>query len=189
MAQAKTKWQNLRDTFRKELTKKSKKVTGSAASNISNKPWKYSNQLSFLNDIFASRHMISSLPSTSTSNFESSESIVAEINLLNNSDSVEECEAINQDPVQLQPALKPKLQGKRKFDKADAISQLIAIEKKKLDEIEKFNCKQELKTDDNYHFLMSLLPYFNYMSKKVNMATRMQMQKIIFDTIDTADSD
>ncbi|XP_059151159.1 uncharacterized protein LOC131937617 [Physella acuta] len=181
MSQAKAKWQNLRDTFRKEHTKNIKKVTGSAAANTK-VPWKYINQLAFLNDVFVSRPMLSNFPSTSSSEF--SETIVAEINF-NNSDSLDE--AAVRDPEIVLPIEKPKLQCKRKADKADAINQLITLEKKKLEQIEKINDKQEIKNDDNYHFLLSLLPYFEDMPKRVSLLTRMKIQQVIFDTIDDAD--
>lgn len=62
----KSKWQNLRDNFRKEHAKFSKTPTGSAALGNTISSWKYYKQLLFLVDVFSSRKMQTNIPPVSS---------------------------------------------------------------------------------------------------------------------------
>jgi hypothetical protein len=62
----KTKWQGLRDNFRKEFVKHTKSTTGDGASEKPTSHWKYYQQLAFLTDVFTPRNMESNVPPPDT---------------------------------------------------------------------------------------------------------------------------
>ena len=63
----------------------------------------------------------------------------------------------------MKPFEKPYIQMKRKTLKSDAINQLLSLEKRKIEQFEKMHESKktcdELEKDEDYHFLMSLLPH------------------------------
>ena len=74
----------------------------------------------------------------------------------------------------MKPFKKPNIQMKRKFLKPDAINQVLSLEKRKIEQIEKIHeikktCEEPEK-DEDYHFIMSLLPHLRDVPKRRKLA-------------------
>ncbi|KAL1493588.1 hypothetical protein ABEB36_009289 [Hypothenemus hampei] len=71
---------------------------------------------------------------------------------------------------------------KHKVDKAEAISQLLTLEKKKLEHFHQIS-EQRLTTheDEDYHFLLSLLPHLRNISQKRKLAIRLKLQQVLMN--------
>lgn len=80
---------------------------------------------------------------------------------------------------------KPNMQVKRKALKSDAISQLLSLETRKIEHLEKMHTNkqahEELEKDEDYHFLMSLLPHLRDIPKRRKLATRVRLQQVLMD--------
>ena len=80
---------------------------------------------------------------------------------------------------------KPNIQMQRKTLKSDAINQLISLEKRKIEQFEKMHerrkTSEELETDEDYHFLMSLLPHLQDVPKRKKLAIRTRIQQVLME--------
>nr|CAI5845003.1 unnamed protein product [Callosobruchus analis] len=191
----KAKWQNLRDHCRREHAKISKVPTGSAvldATQISAR--KHYKQLLFLTDAFSSRKMKTNIPpvSSQTSELgdilneegEEEEGVIASDIISdpdraasNNIVAIQETEnVVDVDETNLLPSHSPKsfrkpiMAIKRKTGKPNALMKLFALEQKKVEQLEKryerSNVSEDLNKNEDYHFLMSLLPHLRDIPKR-----------------------
>jgi hypothetical protein len=71
---------------------------------------------------------------------------------------------------------KPNIQMQWKTLKSDAINLLPSLEKRKIEQFEKMHergkTSEEFETDEDYHFLMSLLPHLHEVPKQKKLAIR-----------------
>ena len=68
----------------------------------------------------------------------------------------------------------------RKTLKSDAINQLISL-KWKIEQFEKMHEREELETDEDYHFLMSLLPHLQDVPKRKKLVIRTRIQQVLME--------
>lgn len=84
---------------------------------------------------------------------------------------------------------KPIMTTKRKISKPDVIAKLISLEQRKVEHLEKryerTNTPEDFNKDDDYYFLMSLLPYLHDIPKSKKLATRMQLQQVLINAAET----
>ncbi|CAL1538133.1 unnamed protein product [Lymnaea stagnalis] len=74
------------------------------------------------------------------------------------------------------------MQRKLKDGKSGAINQHISLEKRKSDQLEKMpSSRMRYENDEDYYFLMSLLPYLKDVPKRRKLATRIVIQKIVLE--------
>ena len=71
---------------------------------------------------------------------------------------------------------------KRKTLKSDAVNQLLSLEKRKIEHFEKMpeskkTC-EELEKDEDYRFLMILLPHLRDIPKRRKLAIRTRLQQV-----------
>nr|CAH7715990.1 unnamed protein product [Callosobruchus chinensis] len=208
----KAKWQNLRDQCRREHAKISKVPTGSAvldATQIS--AWKHYKQLLFLTDAFSSRKMKTNIPpvSSQTSELadilneegEEEEGVIASDIISdpdraasNNIVAIQETEnVVDVDETNLLPSHSPKsfrkpiMAIKRKTGKTNVLVKLLALEQKKVEQLEKryerSNVSEDLNKDEDYHFLVSLLPHLRDIPKRKKLETRMHLQQVLQPTV------
>jgi len=191
----KGKWQNLRDNFRREHAKISNRTRGSEAPDDSPlSAWKYYKQLMFLVDMFSSRKLQTNIPSVPSQASESADdnnqedeygmaddSVVdADLGVRDTSGDTQEAEfigAAQKDPPagpSMKRFKKPNKQMKRKTLKSDAGNQLLSLEKRKIEHFVKMpeskkTC-EELEKDEDYLFLMILLPHLRDIPKQRKLA-------------------
>ena len=185
----------MRDNFRREHAKISNRTTGSEAPDDSPlSAWKYYKQLFFLVDMFSSRKPLTNIPSVPRQASESvddnnqeyeygmaDDSITdADLEVSNTSGDAQEAEfvgAAQKDPPagpSMKPFKKPNIQMKRKTLKSDAVNQLLSLEKRKIEHFVKMpeskkTC-EELEKDEDYLFLMILLPHLRDIPKQRKLA-------------------
>lgn len=84
---------------------------------------------------------------------------------------------------------KPIMTTKRKISKPDVIAKLISLKQRKVEQLEKryerTNTPEDFNKDDDYYFLMSLLPYLHDIPKSKKLATRMQLQQVLINAAET----
>ncbi|CAL1534556.1 unnamed protein product [Lymnaea stagnalis] len=202
----KSKWQNLRDTFRKEQVKLTKMNAKSEALGDTLKPlsrWKFYSQLLFLKDNFSPRQSKTNKPVTilcyegSDLNSQQDEKVMADERINYNdldsssiSGETQDTEifgnTVQKDPLPSKspiPYKKTNILRKRKqvIRRSDTINELLSIEQKKIDLVEKINSRRN--KDDDYHFLMSLLPHFHEIPKRRKLATKIKIQQILLNEI------
>jgi len=119
--------------------------------------------------------------------------IDADLKVSNTSGDTQEAEVVGaaqRDPPagpSMKPFKKPNIQIKWKILKSDAINQLLTLEKRKIEQFEKMHeskmtC-EELEKGEDYHFLMSLLPYLRDVPKRRNLAIRTCLQQVLMKRI------
>jgi len=202
----KGKWRNLRDNFRREHAKISKTTTGSAAPDDSPlSAWKYYKQLLFLVDMFSSRKLQTNIPSVPSQAYEPADDTDKEDEYVTAGDSIidadlgardtssetqeAEVEGAAQKDSPAGPSMKqlkkPNIQMQRKTLKSDAINQLLSLEKRKIEHFEKMHerrkTSEEFETDEDYHFLMSLLPHLHDVPKRKKLAIRTRIQQVLME--------
>jgi hypothetical protein len=122
--------------------------------------------------------------------------IDADLEVSNTSGVTQEAEFVGtaqKDPPagpSMKPFKKPNIQTKRKTLKPDAINQLLSLEKSKIEQFEKMHeskktC-EELEKDEDYHFLMSLLPHLRDVPKRRKLAIRTRLQEVLMEEEMTA---
>nr|CAI5868126.1 unnamed protein product [Callosobruchus analis] len=204
----KAKWQNLRDHCRREHANISKVPTGSAvldATQIS--AWRHYKQLLFLTDAFSSRKMKTNIPpvSSQTSELadilneeEEEEDGVIASDIISDPDraasnnivAIQETENVSShSPKSFR---KPIMAIKRKTGKPNALVKLLALEQKKVEQLEKryerSNVSEDLNKDEDYHFLMSLLPHLRDIPKRKKLETRMHLQQVLMNAEQTEET-
>ena len=122
--------------------------------------------------------------------------IDADLEISNTSGDTQEAEvmgAAQKDPhavPSMKPFKKPNIQMKWKTLKSDAINQLLSLEKRKVEQFEKMHeskkTYEELKKDEDYHFLISLLPHLCDVPKRRKLAIRTCLQQVLMEEDMTA---
>jgi len=90
----------------------------------------------------------------------------------------------------MKPFKKPDIYMKWKTLKSDSISQLLSLEKRKIEQFEKM-CEskkicEELEKDEDCHFLISLLPHIRDVPKRRKLAIRTRLQQVLMEEDMTA---
>ncbi|CAH1982190.1 unnamed protein product [Acanthoscelides obtectus] len=185
-----TKWKNLRDTFRKELKKKPVQRSGDEASSWTSS-WQYFDSLYFLKDQFTARVSTGNLPETEQNinildeetNTQLSEHR-SEPNKPNLDDStyadklpLTNDSSQNKSSLTITPTVN-KLKRKNQND-TDVGAALIRLEEQKLRILEK-----EKKTlDEDDCFFDSLLPHIRPLTPQRKMLLRMRIQELVYNFI------
>ena len=90
----------------------------------------------------------------------------------------------------MKPFKKPNIQMKRKTLISDAINQLLSLEKRNIEQFEKMHkskkTSEEHEKDEDYHFLLSLLPHLRDVPKRRKLAIRTGLQQILMEQDMTA---
>ena len=172
--------------------KKEERKSGDGAS--FRKPWKHSENMSFLKDVFAPRETISNFevimespPDLNVINIPFTEvssppSPSPSDPVLSNSPATQQCYTT----PSRQPSTTPlpiSSSSKKRKAKEDAIETLMRIEQEKIEEIKKMSSKKE-PDDEDYHFFMSLLPYMRNMPPRLKLKTRAKLQNVILEALD-----
>nr|CAH7735679.1 unnamed protein product [Callosobruchus chinensis] len=117
----------------------------------------------------------------------------------NNIVAIQETEnVVDVDETNLLPSHSPKsfrkpiMAIKRKTGKPNALVKLLALEQKKVEQLEKryerSNVSEDLNKDEDYHFLMSLLPHLRDIPKRKKLETRMHLQQVLMNAEQTAET-
>ncbi|KAL1492347.1 hypothetical protein ABEB36_010607 [Hypothenemus hampei] len=184
----KSKWRNLRDNFRRELSKSKNYRSGDAAGPSKKSKWAYFEILSFLRDTFNSR------PSSGNINFpelgetdigtgEDSNDVSNEIEFSENfiledpetNGGVHENNMFRSSTTEkIISDYCEKLQTKT--TKKDNIQeQLLQIEQKKLETFSKLSANSG---DSDYNFMMSILPFLKTLPPLKKMKMRLDIQQL-----------
>ncbi|XP_049855907.1 uncharacterized protein LOC126336358 [Schistocerca gregaria] len=189
----KSKWQNLRDTYRRELAKNNP-PTGSASVGSFSK-WKYFHQMNFLQDTYASKRLVGNVPKSLKSDPADLMADVADIQVVSYNDetSLEDDSFSEQADDERYHSLTPdesvaaenlfKWAKKRPRKKTDPIYNLIELEKAKLVHLESMNSKKQKgeEYDEDYYFLMSLLPHLRAVPQHLKLITRVKLQQVLIE--------
>jgi hypothetical protein len=73
---------------------------------------------------------------------------------------------------------------KEQTGKKDAISQLVSLEERKLQYFRQLHERKEKSStheDENYHFLMDLLPHLRDVRKRRKLAVRLKLQQVLME--------
>lgn len=84
-------------------------------------------------------------------------------------------------------------QAKRKLEtrnETEAINQFLQLEMRKMEQLERMQkikkSSENLEYDEDYHFLMSLLPHLRDIPKKRKLSARMRLQQVLLEEIEMA---
>jgi len=76
------------------------------------------------------------------------------------------------------------IRRKRKSGKSQALSQLLALEERKIEQLEKAAQQKSIMStqeDEDSHFLMSLLPHLRDILKRRTLAVRLALQQVLIE--------
>ncbi|KAL4153981.1 hypothetical protein QTP88_001814 [Uroleucon formosanum] len=182
--EAKKKWEGLRDTFRKEFKKVPKPKSGQGFTPQSSK-WPYFNQLLFLKDNMTPRNTATNIPldpmipTLDDSDNNSELDFTDEDEHVEQNEHEDEVVGLNNIPNVQSTTPQYRKHSKRKSYQTEAIE----IERKKIKLFEeRLKTKKNADSDEDYHFLMSLLPSFKKMDSLKKMKVRMEVLSIITKT-------
>lgn len=187
--QAKTKWKYLRDTFRAELRKTQQQRSGDEGGSTFHSSWPWFESMSFLKDVMAPRRMTSNLSQDTSSTPEDRDDpdeIIAQdsninVTALNTDDNAPGPSSDNSERILTMPP-PPSRPSKKKRSATDI--DLVNIEREKLKLIEKQMSTSQTQ-DDNYHFVMSLLPTMRKLSPASQLRARIKFQQILLDEMNS----
>ncbi|XP_060860294.1 uncharacterized protein LOC132937489, partial [Metopolophium dirhodum] len=174
----KTKWASLRDTFRKEF-KKLKRPTGSGLEEEAvESQWKYFESLYFLKDniVEQSKTHIDEQECFPNSPCNSS------IDGVNDFDETSFSEKHTENPSSGILSFEEGPSSKKKKGRNDVMQDLLAIEKQKLlqfNTIQANSQKKKNDEDEDFYFLMSLLPHLREIPKHRKLAVRLKLQNVV----------
>lgn len=199
----KTKWQYLRDTYRRELAK-TNQPTGSASGGDSK--WKYFQLMSFLHDTYAPRVVVGNAPNPQQSdgddasvsggspkqsmshidhelmNSQSGEQEPDELQLEEQQTGKSSCYSITPGVSQVPKTIFKS--PKNKFrQKKDALNDLVQLEKVMVAHLQELKNKKEdeEKKDEDYFFVMSLLPYLRAIPPSRKLQMRIKLQQVLLE--------
>lgn len=202
-----TKWKNLRDTFRKELKKMPVKRSGDGASSWSSS-WPYFDSMHFLKDQFTARKSTSNLPddiifdegfNSQSSNVEILDRDVDSPSMVDISQNLIDEPLTSMPSTSIPSASSPSVSNfsrkresgvnechtpiskkiKRKVtNDLDVGTSLIKLEEEKI----KMLGKQK-KSDEDECFFESLLPHIRTLSPKRKMLLRMKIQQEVYNCV------
>lgn len=186
---ARKTWENLRDTFRRKYKTEHETKSGQGAT-APNK-WPYFNSMLFLKDIMTPKVGSGNLPATVTNEpFSRSPSpVMANQESENEFESATSCSVTEPEASTsfVQPQVQEtKRQKKTKQTNLNYDSQALAIEKRKIDLMEQhFSGKaQKYQDDEDYSFLMSLLPTIKQLDQLEKMKLRMKILKDVTEALE-----
>lgn len=175
----KTKWRGLRDTFRRELQKQSKKRPGDAGGTAPRSSWLHFSELQFLHNQLIPRQLSGHLPQLELGD-------VKELPPHGSEDfSSQECVTEGSEGEEMPRRKRTKspdatpLNKKPRTERSKAFDMLLQLEQKKLQQIEEKSNTRE--TDADYHFLLSLLPYLNKVDEDRKLIVRTKLQQVFCD--------
>lgn len=158
---AKAKWRNLRDTFRKELSKIPTKRSGEEGGIITESKWAYFKCMAFLKDQFKKRELQGNVPvrSQPTSDDEDTPNTPTSLPPDPVEDEPESPSQIFVPPLNTKetspPHSLPASQRKKsKVNNASAAQKLMKLEEEKLQIFKERNLASRSSEDPDYHFLM-----------------------------------
>lgn len=198
----KTKWQYLRDTYRRELAK-TNHSTGSASGGDSK--WKFFQQMSFFHDTYAPRSVVGNMPYPKKSDAEDSpvsggspnqsishidhelmdpqsgEQETDEIQLEEQKTGKSKCysttSSVSQVPKKIFKSPKNKFRQKK-----DVLYDLVQLEKVKVAHLQELkNKKEDIEEDEDYFFIMSLLPHLRAISQSQKLQMRIILQQVLLE--------
>lgn len=190
---AKAKWKNLKDKFRIELKKIPECRSGSEAHEYKGK-WPFFNMMMFMRDIVAPSNtegnLGNSIPSAVTSDVDTDTEITITSPISpapsnstmapqNSEPSFSRSSSRNTTYSTTTPVATRK---KRKAEQSE-IDEYIDIEKQKLQLLKNdVTVNEQLTKNPDYHFLMSLLPYFTEFDSIEKLEVRTGIQNLIMET-------
>lgn len=202
----KTKWQYLRDTYRREILKINH-PTGSASGGDSK--WKFFTQMGFLHDTLTSRRLVGNVPRPDQSDADdhiSGESFHQSMSDCDDDTSEQQSGEQQSDDQQSDDQQTDKQQSgnshsssmtrgvslvpkkifkspkKRPRQKKDALHDLVQLEKVKVAHLQELqNKKTVIEEDEDYHFLMSLLPHLRTIPQHNKLHTRIRLQQVLLE--------
>lgn len=190
----KAKWQNLRDTFRRECNKQQCN-TGDGTPDVISSQWKFYENMTFLKDTIMPRQTICNIQKEINEEDPSSPE-----NSLSN-DMVHEEEKLENHNTPKESIVRPDLSSvysniqtpsKRKKFKNNPIADLIEIEKQKLKRFDTIKDNTEksdnYKDDEDFHFLMSMLPHLKEIPKQRKLSVRMKLQQVLIEEMERRDT-
>jgi len=184
----KTKWQSLCNNFWKEHVKITKRTPSEGTSNKHSSQWKYCQQLSVLTDVFTPRNVKSNIPPPDV------DTIVVDVNedmcgIMSKRCQQSQC----QNPkiwLQLQITLFQlthhviQRQGGKEKQKKPGTFSVACIGRKKTEQLEKAVRQKSIMStqeDEDYHFLMSLLPHLRDILKRWKLAVHLALQQVLIE--------
>nr|CAI5840129.1 unnamed protein product [Callosobruchus analis] len=189
-----------RDVARKlwqEIEEESKSPSSAVLDATQISAWKHYKQLLLLTDAFSSRKMKTNISPVSSQTSELAD-ILNEEGEEEEGCNTETENVVDVDETNLLPSHSPKsfrkpiMAIKRKTGKPNALVKLLALEQKKVEQLEKryerSNVSEDLNKDEDYHFLMSLLPHLRDIPKRKKLETRMHLQQVLMNAEQTEDT-
>lgn len=178
---AKTKWRGLRDTFRKELSKNSKKRSGDEGGMVKESTWAHFKSMEFLKDQFQKRQLQGNVPSETT--FDDTQNSATTVSLdpsenehESQSPTVESPQNTTNETTPTQNFAAPPRKI-AKINNATAVNKLLMLEEQKIQMFKDRNLTSR-NEDPDYHFLMSLLPYLRKVPEERKMFVRTKLQQV-----------
>jgi len=192
----KTKWQYLRDTYRRELAK-TNQPTGSASGGDSK--WKYFQLMSFLHDTYAPRAVVGNVPNPQQSdgndgsvnggspnqsmshidhelmNSQSGEQEPDELQLEEQQTGKSSCYSVTPGVIQVPKKI---FKSPKNKQKKDALNDLVQLEKVKVAHLQELKNKKE---DEDYFFVMSLLPHLRAIPLSQKLQIRIKLQQVLLE--------
>lgn len=183
--EAKMKWKNVKDKFRIELHKIPDKPSGSAAEDFKSK-WPLFDLMLFAKDTMMPSTTWSNLSQQSTSQDDSDE----EIEIAQNESDPDVVEpttsaSVSSASYSHTPSVTNTNKNRIKKRPADTeMNRYLEIEQKKLDFLQREQKEDaEVKNNPDYHFLMSLLPYFEELDALEKLEVRGKIQDIMIKAL------
>ncbi|GLH01546.1 Uncharacterized protein GBIM_07670 [Gryllus bimaculatus] len=194
----KCKWQNLRDTYRKEF----KKETAPSLAGASNSTkWKYSTIMSFLRDTLSPSHIVSNTTEDDHSVF-----IPVSVDISSPASPGSSSQTFSRAVTPPSNVAPPTLASapysdvkletisnerrKRRLNAGEeAMKKLMRLEEERMEEIKRMSLRKEERDDEDYHFLMSLLPHMRNLPGRLKLKTRTKMQNILLEALDELETD
>ncbi|XP_076299162.1 uncharacterized protein LOC143218077 [Lasioglossum baleicum] len=165
----KTKWQRLRDSYRRELSRNNQ-PTGSQSQGVST--WQYFNQMNFLEDTYGSRAMVGNIPDTRRDS---------------GNDAVETEMDETEGEVDDRSSNDISSLHKRSRLAKDVCAELIDIKKGKLAHLQLLHQQGQHKNnkedDEDYIFVLSLLPYARAIPKKKKLQARVRLTQAFMNEV------
>jgi len=191
---AKSKWKNSKDTFRRELQKEPKNRSG--AKGDDNFEWKskwpFFKMMLFCRDVLIPSSTSGNLPDpdnvlendteANTSYTSLAEDTDIEVDVNSEHAEYSETSSATLDNINLSNnVFKNKTKKSRKIVESN-IDSFLALEQKKIKILENAQKNNnEMTNDPDYHFLISLLPYFKDLNALEKLEVRHNIQSIVID--------
>lgn len=177
----KGRWKNLRAYFFKENGKIDKPKSGDSADKICKSTWQYYDQLLFLKtkgNLNESSGRDSNLSTENDDNFSTTTDTT--LDELQNPDSNS-----TSDILESKSYGQTSQRKKIRMNRSDNNNQLLDIEKKKLEILERESIKEK---NDDLLFFQSLLPYMENIPLRRKLRLRSQIQELILAEIETVEN-